>query len=176
MIDCVSGMDQDLCDAATDSDRLGWDSMLEGRISSRWLTVAALFLLKTRQKMLPHSWGTKLINKLHNIVHKQWIYRNLVLHYRGKDCLTIPDRHEIMNQVKAHSLTDPNSLLPRHSSLMDADFVSLGSGPTGDRLTWLADMNSAIAVSNLSRVGTLTPAAEAYFAEYGNGCSNPTSL
>jgi hypothetical protein len=100
--------------------------------------------------MLPHLWGTKLINKFHNIVHTQWIYRNLVLHYHGKDGLTIPDHHEIMNQVKAHSLTDPDSLLPQHRSLMDADFVSLGSGPTADRLTWLADMNSAIAVSNLS--------------------------
>jgi hypothetical protein len=90
------------------------------------------------------------IMKLHNIVHKQWIYRNSVLLYRGKDGLTTPDHHEIMNQVEAHSLTDPNSLLPRHSSLMDADFVSLGSSPTVDRLTWLANMNSAIAVSNLS--------------------------
>jgi hypothetical protein len=56
---------------------------------------------------------------------------------------------------------------------MDVDFVVLGSGPTSDRLTWLADMNSAIAVSNLSQAGSLTPAAEAYFAESGNGSANP---
>jgi hypothetical protein len=56
---------------------------------------------------------------------------------------------------------------------MDADFGVLGSGPTSDRLIWLADMNSAIAVSNLLQAGSLTPVAEAYFAESGNGSANP---
>ena len=135
MIDCVHGTDQLLLAAAADSDHSGWDSMLKGRISSWWLMVAAPLLLKTMQKMLPQVWGTKLINKLHNIVHKQWIYRNLVLHYRGKDGLTIPEHQDIMNQVESHSLTDPDSLLPRHRLLIDADFGVLGSGPTSDRLT-----------------------------------------
>jgi hypothetical protein len=135
MIDCVHGTNQDLQATAADSDQLGRDSMLEGRISSWWLTVAVPFLLKTRQKMLPQVWGTKFINNLHNIVHKQWIYRNLVLHYRGKDGLTIPEHQDIMNQVKSHSLTDTDSLLPRHWLLIDADFGVLGSGPTSDRLT-----------------------------------------
>jgi hypothetical protein len=64
MIDCVHGTNQDMQAAAADNDQLGWDSMLEGRISSRWLMVAAPFLLKTRQKMLPQVWGTKFIYKL----------------------------------------------------------------------------------------------------------------
>jgi hypothetical protein len=97
------------------------------------------------------------------------------LHYRGMDGLTIPEHQDIMNQVKSHSLTDPDSLLPRHRLLIDADFGVLGSGPTSDRLTWLVDMNSAIAASNLSQPGTLTPAAEAYFAECGNGSTNLTT-
>jgi hypothetical protein len=112
MIDCIYGTNQDLQAAAVDSDCLEWDSMLEGCISSWWLTVAAPFLLKIKQKMLPQVCGTKFINKLHVIVHKQWIYRNLVLHYHRKDGLTIPEHQDIMNQVKSHSLTDPDSLLP----------------------------------------------------------------
>jgi hypothetical protein len=59
---------------------------------------------------------------------------------------------------------------------MDADFGVLGSGPTSDRLTWLADMNSVIAASNLSQAGTLTTAAEAYFSEVGNGSTNRTTM
>ncbi len=98
-----------------------------------------------------------------------------MLHYRRKDGSTIPEHQDIMNQVKSHSLTDPDSLLPRHHSLMDADFGVLGSGPTYDRLTWLADMNSVIAALNLSQAGTLTPAAEAHFAEVGNRRLNQTT-
>ncbi len=99
-----------------------------------------------------------------------------MLHYCGKDGLTILEHQDIMNQVKSHSLTDPDSLLPRHHSLMDADFGVLGSGPTYDRLTWLADMNSTIAASNLSQAGTLTPAAEVHFAKVDNRRSNQTTL
>jgi hypothetical protein len=174
MIECVHGTDQDLQAAAADNDQLGWDSMIGGRISSKWLMVVGPLILKTRQKMPPQVLGTKFIDKLPNNVHKQWIYRNLVLHYRGKDGLMIPEHQDIMNQVESHSLTDPDSLLPQHRLLMDADFGVLGSDPTSDRLTWLADMNSTIVASNLSQAGTLTPAAEAYFAEFGNGSTNLT--
>jgi hypothetical protein len=59
---------------------------------------------------------------------------------------------------------------------MDADFGVLGSGSTSDKLTWLADMNSTIVAFNLSQEGTLTPAAEAYFAECGNGSTSLTTL
>ena len=165
MTDCVNGADSLLLAAAVDTDRLGWDSLIEGRISVRWLDVAAPLLLQSRQKLLPQVWGTKLINRLHNIVHKQWIYRNSVIHYQGNDGLTIPEQQEIMDQVALHSFTDPDSLLPRHRSLMDINFAVLGTGPTSDRITWLANMQSAIATSALSQAGTLTPAAELYFAK-----------
>ncbi len=60
------------------------------------------------------------------------IYRNLVIHYPGQDGLIIPEHHDIINRVKAHSLKDPDRLLPRHHFLMDADFKALGKGPTSD--------------------------------------------
>ena len=113
-----------------------------------------------------------MINKLHNIVHKQWIYRNLVLHYQGKDGLMIPEHQDITDQVELHSFTDPDSPLPRHRSRMDIDFAALGTGPTSDRLTWLTNMQSAIATSTLSQARTLTPAAELYFAEREIGASS----
>jgi hypothetical protein len=114
MTDCVHGNYTELAAVATASNCLGWDSMLEGWISTYWLILVAPFLLKTGQYLLPQAWGTQFITRLINIVHKQWIYRNLVIHYRGKDSLTIPEHHDIINRVESHSLTDPDLLLPRH--------------------------------------------------------------
>ncbi len=71
----------------------------------------------------------------------------------------------------AHSLTDPDCLLPRHWFLMDTDFEVLGSGPTSDWLVWHADMDSAIAAAMLSQAETLTPTAEEHFAHNGRGHS-----
>ncbi len=81
MADCIHGTSQDLIEAAAEMDRLEWDSLLEGRISKQWLVVASPFLRRSNKFLLPPSWGHQLINKLHNIVHKQWIYRNTFIHY-----------------------------------------------------------------------------------------------
>jgi hypothetical protein len=112
---------------------------------------------------VPRSWGCKFITKLHNMVHKQWIYRNSMIHFRSTDGLTIPEHHEILNQMESYSLVDPETLLPRHQTLLDADFESLGSGPTSHRLLWLANMSLAMSAAHLARSGTLSDSALAHF-------------
>jgi hypothetical protein len=134
MVDCVNGTNQDLRVVAAASDRLGYDSLLEGRISKLWLIVTAPLLLRPRQYLLPSAWGRQFVNKLHNIIHKQWIYKNSVIHYCGKDGLTMPEHHEILNRFEEHALANPDSLLPRHKYLLDTDFEALGSGSTPDQL------------------------------------------
>ncbi len=140
-----------------------WYSFLEGRISRHWLAVAAPLLCGSRKFLLPPSWGWRFINKLHNIVHKQWIYCNSFIHYCGADGLTLPEHHIILNRIEGHAFTDPESLLPCHWFLLEADFASLGSGNTSSWLLWLANVDSDIAASTLSCVGTLTPESVAYF-------------
>jgi hypothetical protein len=66
MIDCVHGVHPDLMAVARESDRLGWDSFLEGRITSLWLSMVLPMLRKSSKSLLPPSWGRQLINKLHN--------------------------------------------------------------------------------------------------------------
>jgi hypothetical protein len=53
-------------------------------------------------RLLVRSWGKTFITKLLNIVHKQWIYRNTLIHYRGEDGFTIPEHHEIINRVEEY--------------------------------------------------------------------------
>jgi hypothetical protein len=149
--------------------------MLEGRISIQWRQLVAPLPQRTGCQLIPQVWGSLFITNLHNIVHKQWIYRSSVIHYRGKDGLTIPEHHDIINWVKAHSLTDPDNLLPHHRFLMSTDFALLGSGPASDRLIWLADMGSACAASTLSCAGTLTHAAMVHFSQPGKGHLHNTS-
>jgi hypothetical protein len=149
---------------ARESDRLGWDSFLEGRITSLWLLMVLPMLRKLSKSLLPPSWGRQLINKLHNIVHKQWIYRNTCIHYRGSDGFTFQEHNQIINRVAEYSLIDPEDLLPRHQYLLDTDLEALGSGPTIDRQIWLANITSARAAARLSQAGTLTSEAVAHYS------------
>jgi hypothetical protein len=164
---CVHETNSLLHSVASASDHLGWNCMLEGRISIQWLLLVAPLLQRTGHQLLPQAWGLLFITMLHNIVHKQWIYRNLVIHYRGKDGLPIPEHHDIINWFEAYPLTDPDNLLPRHHFLMSTDFALLGSGPASNQLIWLANMDSACAASALTCTGTLTHAAMVNFCNPG---------
>jgi hypothetical protein len=110
--DCLYGSCPNLASAAAASDRLGFENFVEGRISPHWLAVAAPLIRGSQQFLLPPAWGRQFINKLHNIDHKQWIYRNSFIHYQGSDGLTLPEHHEIINRIEEYAFVDPETLLP----------------------------------------------------------------
>ena len=99
------------------------------------------------------------------MIYQQWVYPNLVIHFKIRDLLTVPEHHEILNRIESYSLVDPDILLPRHWFLFEADFQALGCVPTSHRCLWLADMETAVAASNLARAGTLTSLVIAHFSQ-----------
>ncbi len=87
MQDCIRVEDTGLRSLAIASDRLRWDSFLEGRIAQEWIAFVTPLLRGTRIR--PVSWAKTLITKLLNITHKQWLYRNSCMHYSGQEGLTL---------------------------------------------------------------------------------------
>ncbi len=81
----------------------------------------------------------------------------------------MPQIQKIVDQINDYSLMDPNLLLSCHRSLFDAEFETLGCGPTSHRLLWLAYMDSAIAALHLAEMGLLTSQASVYFLKEQTG-------
>jgi hypothetical protein len=165
MESCIHGTNKDMAMISKLSDHLGWDSFLEGRISEHWIALVSPYLSQSPLQLLPVAWGWQFISKLNIVIYKQWVYRNLVIHFKSKDRLTVPEHHEILNQNESYSLVNPDILLPCHWFLFEADFEALGCGLTSHQLLWLADMETAIVASNLARAGTLTPLAIVHFSQ-----------
>ncbi len=103
-------------------------------------------------------------SRLHNVIHKQWMYQNSVKHYKGKDGHTISQHHAILNHVEENSMANLEILLPQHRFLYNTDFAALDSGPTSHCLLCLVDMEAAVVTSWLTLSGTLTPEAMTYFS------------
>ena len=61
MEECVHGIYTDLQAIATASNRLGWDSLLEGWISTHCIILVAPLLLKTGRNLFSHEWSTQFI-------------------------------------------------------------------------------------------------------------------
>jgi hypothetical protein len=57
MVSCLHGNCNDLRHVAECSDCLGWDSLVEGWVSSHWLELVAPFLRRQSQYLLPKAWG-----------------------------------------------------------------------------------------------------------------------
>jgi hypothetical protein len=177
MSSCVHGNNADLLTAASVSDLLRWDSFIEGRIVKQWQTMTTPFLLHRSLVLLPSFWGRKLITqtKLHNIVHKQWIYHNSVIHFKGKDGWTLPEQHTIMSKVVEYSMIIPDTILLCHQFLFDTSFEALGSNPTSQRLLWLAEVGTAFSASSLSQLESLTPQASVFFSTCTSCTFTPAS-
>jgi hypothetical protein len=72
MLSLMHGTSIDVSVVCKQSNRLGWDSLLEGRISSHWMVLISPLLQCQPKNLLPFLWGKQFITRLHNIVHKQW--------------------------------------------------------------------------------------------------------
>ncbi len=170
----MHGTNVDIYVVCKQSNHYRQDSLLEGYIPGHWLVLISPLLRCQPKNLLPFLWGKQFITQLHNIVHKQWTYRNAYIHFKGKEGWTMPQLQDIVDQINEYSLMDPNLLLPCHMSLFDAKFETLGCGPTSHRLLWLADMDSALAALHLAEMGLLTPKASLYFLqEHPSSCLYP---
>jgi hypothetical protein len=87
----------------------------------------------------------------------------------------MPQIQDIIDRVTGYSLLDPETLLPQHRFLFEANFAALGNGPTSHHLLWLANMDSAFAAALLAQFSSLTPQATTFFAENSQPpCRYPT--
>jgi hypothetical protein len=89
------------------------------------------------------------------------------MHYSGWECITLEQHRQILQQVFDNIYMDPDTLLPRHQYLLEIDPATLGGGSTAYQQVWLASLESAQSVAELSRMGALTKTAKEYFSDRG---------
>ena len=156
MIDCLSvkGIGYDSVAEATD--RLRWDSFVEGRIAKEWLVVVKPMLLDCGSSLPVESWGRMFIEKLLQLTHKQWIFRNSRKHFKRVGGLTEQEHQDIFARLEELMWIDPSELLPRHRDLLNVDFCALGEGPTSGRQLWIESMESALSAKHHVDHGRVT--------------------
>ena len=151
--ECLRGHSPLLSMLAEVQDKLGWDNFVAGRISNVFLEAVAPYLSNPRSCLTPAKWCQTLQSKLLQMTHKQWIFRNAHVHYKKLDGLTMAQHEDILAKVDELMWTDPSELLDKHHYLLHADFHQLTEGNAGDRLNWIAAMDSALTAATYVRDG-----------------------
>jgi hypothetical protein len=126
-----------------ETDGLGWDCLLEGKVSKQWILFARTSLERTGNPMSPEGWTRRFINKLIQITHQQWIYRNYKVHFRTKGGLTVKEHDDCFDRFGELMYTDPDELLPQHQHLLLMNPAELGEGPLADKQVWIVKMEAA---------------------------------
>ena len=74
-------------------------------------------------------WAKGLIQRLLGLTHRQWLYRNAVVHFKGPDGYTHAEHERILSKMQDFLWVDPKDLLPRDRGLLNKNLELLGSSP-----------------------------------------------
>ena len=71
-------------DLAEEQDRLGWDNFVEGRIGKAFIRLVDSLMMDvtSRSRMSTIHWGKQLVTFLLQVIHSQWLVRNLHVHHK----------------------------------------------------------------------------------------------
>jgi len=158
MVECLRLEVDEYQRLAEATDLLQWDCFLEGRISPLWISLMKPVLIESGLRLPPEKWGRQFVELLLQITHKQWIFRNNGVHYRGLDGLTQAEHDKIFDRVEELMFTDPDYLLPKHHHLLSQDFEELAEGSAIDQQYWIVSMESAISAKRAVNEGRANPA------------------
>jgi len=152
MVDCCPRGCTILREYAVIHDRLGWDSLMEGRISHGLIEVLTPLIATSRVRSVK-KWARELVKLLVDMTQEQWIYRNSKVHQKV-DGLTEQEHEELYSKVVRLMETRIESLLPCYRHLLsEVNFRKLGEGRASSRLMWVTRMEAAIVSSRVISSG-----------------------
>ena len=94
------------------------------------------------------------MQRLLQMTHAQWIYRNAMVHLEVKEGRTAAAYETMLERMKLFLYTDPEQVLEEHCHLYFLDFAALASGPTKDKLEWISEIDYALGAATHVALGS----------------------
>jgi hypothetical protein len=87
------------------------------------------------------------MQRLLELVHQQWLYQNATVHMILEDGMTAEQHKLILARIEECLEIDPGDLLEVNQGLLQLDFEQLTTGPVKKKVEWIAEMESAMGVT-----------------------------
>ena len=138
-------------------DTIGWNNFMEGKISKRFQTVQQEYYTDIDSKFSSHKWASDLISRLLLMIHKQWIYRNNVVHKRRKDGLKHKEGMKVERKIEALCAEGETTLEPEDHYLMDDTLECIQEWDGIKKKIWIRSVEAAKAVKRMRYTDTTAP-------------------
>jgi hypothetical protein len=136
----------DIQRALLDQGKIGWLSMMKGRIASSWQAIQHQYAIEENLKTSPRRWASLLVSELWNISWQIWLARNSILHDQKLGPLERIDELDCIIQEEWN--LGYRSLAPADQSLFKGITIEalLDKRPAYKK-TWIAQVRLARSVS-----------------------------
>jgi hypothetical protein len=125
-------------------DRIGWRRFLEGMVAKELYELAEIEEFQDGWRSTADKWVRQLIQKLMEITHGLWIYRNLTIHDSAKGVLAVQRREKLIDEIERQIALGGEGLAEEDRWMLEVNLGDLDEGSTGEYETyWLMAIKTA---------------------------------
>ena len=132
-------------------DEIGWRHFMEGMIPKEIREIQATFGTVSGSMMSATGWTTRLIIKLLEVVHGQWLYRCVQTHDKIRGTLATASKEELQREIEVQMEKGWSELLEEDQYLADVNLEDLENSSGESQRYWLLSVRAALEASKLQR-------------------------
>jgi hypothetical protein len=123
-------------------DKIGWQRFLEGMISMEVTVLEHQFQALNGSCMSLEKWTSGLITQLLEIMHRQWIYRNYIVHDPVSGTLATAWKEELLLEIEHQKELGDAGLLEEDKYLAEVNLEEMATTSGERQHYWLLAIQS----------------------------------
>lgn len=125
-------------------DQIGWRRFLEGMVAKELFVLAVMEEFQEGCRLTEDKWVRMVIQKLLELTHGMWIYRNLTIHDAAKGVLAVQRKEKLMEEIQRQIELGGEGLAEEDKWMLEVNLGDLDEGCTGEYETyWLMAIKTA---------------------------------
>ena len=125
-------------------DTIGWDHMLEGKVTKLFKSYQHSHLITSASMLTAADWLNQFIQRLLHLTHGQWIYRNVSRHHLQHGQLKELERKSLLREIDKYLSVSPDDVPEESKFLLEIDFRQIRTATTEKQSYWVHAMRAAI--------------------------------
>ena len=126
----------------TSQDKIGWSRFMEGMVSKEIVALQRQAATVHGLGVSVHTWATGLVMRLLEIVHGQWLYRNLVVHDEVSGSLVNKKKEELREKIEEVQAMGGEGLSEEERFLSEINLEDLENSSGEKQTYWLLAMQT----------------------------------
>ncbi len=118
-------------------DRIGWRRFLEGMILKKITGIQQQYYALNGSKMSLEKWSSRLITRLLEITHGQWVYWNFIVHNPVLGTIATARKEELLQEIERQRELGDKGLLEEDKYLAEINLEGLETTSGEQQHYWL---------------------------------------